>query len=405
MSFDPVAFASQLPALDLTLRMPAEEYLSRIDRVRQELTRRGLDAAYAFGTEYRPGDTGWLTGYDPHIEHTCVVVGPKKILVLGSPDAMRYAQEMMRVGEFRSLVASGIPEADYPGHRYLTLQEVFEEACGRPAQSVGLLTPPDVITVQSRQMLGEAVSRIVDMSDWMANARYAKSPRDLDLMRVASKITAWGMEAMLRAMRPGIREIELAACADYVMKFKGADRFGFTTIVQSGSRVTSNIGRATGKVIDKGDMVVLGTSGRYEGLCSASGRTVVAGGANPDQAELMKHAVRAFELGIAKLQCGRPAREADLASRTYLKSAGLAQMYNIGHGIGWTEVFEKGIASRHSEYDFPAGIAIQMDVGIFGIPWKSLPADTVGYRVEEPFLIDGSGRTERLTTLPFSAEL
>jgi Xaa-Pro aminopeptidase len=403
MSFDVVRFISSLPSIDWALRMPGEEYASRIERVRQELARRGLDAAFAFGTEYRPGDSGWLTGYDPHIESTAVIIGAKKAIVLGSPDAKRYAEEMMRVGEFRSLVASGIPDADYPGHAWVTMAEAFEEACGKAATSVGLLTPADVIPVQTRGQI--EAPKAVDLSGWMTDARYAKSPRELDMMRVASTITAWGMEAMLRAVRPGVRELEVAACADYVMKAKGADRFGFTTIVQSGKRVTSNIGRATEKIIEAGDMVVLGCSGRYEGLCSASGRTVVAGGANPDQAELMRHAVKAFELGTAKLVCGRPAREADAASREYLKSVGLKQMYNLGHGIGWTEVFEKGIASQHSTYDFPAGIAIQMDVGIFGVPWKSQPAESVGYRVEEPYLIDAAGQTHRLTTLPLSGKL
>lgn len=36
------------------------------------------DIAVAYGDEHRPGDTSWLTGYDPHIESTVVVIGPKK---------------------------------------------------------------------------------------------------------------------------------------------------------------------------------------------------------------------------------------------------------------------------------------------------------------------------------------
>src|SRR5262245_57656810 len=104
--FDPLEFTRSLKPIDLSVRMPAAEYQHRVARVRADLKRLTLDAAVACGTEYRPGDTGWLTGYDPHIESTMVVVGPKKVLVLGSPDAMRYANEMIRVGEFRNLSAS-----------------------------------------------------------------------------------------------------------------------------------------------------------------------------------------------------------------------------------------------------------------------------------------------------------
>jgi Xaa-Pro aminopeptidase len=168
----------------------------------------------------------------------------------------------------------------------------------------------------------------------------------------------------------------------------------------SGERVTANIGRATERVIQAGDMIVLGTSARYEGLTSALGRTVVAGAPQPDQSELIAHAARAHRLAVEKLVCGQPAREVDLVSRTYLHSVGLAPMYNTGHGIGWTEVFEKGIVSQHATYDLPAGIAVQIDVGIVGRPFKSLRADRVGLRLEDPYVIDAAGRTECLTALP-----
>ena len=401
MDFNVCDFANSLPSLDLDLRMPADEYAARAKSVLAKAQSHGLDAAVAFGTEYRPGDTGWLTGYDPHIEYTIVIVGAKKVLVLGSPDALRYAREMMRIGEFRCLSASGIPDADYPGFEYSSLTEALAEACGHEAKNVGLLTPPDVITHEMSLMLEQAVSgQVVDMSDYMANRRYMKSKLDLQMMRHAAQLSTWGMEAMLRAIQPGVDELEVAACADYVMKSRGADRYGFNTIVMSGSRVIGNIGRAHHRIIQDGDSIVLGTSARYEGLTSALGRTVVAGTAHPDQLELIEHARTAFELGAKKVIVGSPAREADLASRNYLKSVGLRQMYNFGHGIGWTEVFEKGIASQHSDYNFPAGIAIQLDVGIVGVPFKSLPADSVGLRLEDPFIIDGEGQTERLTNLP-----
>jgi Xaa-Pro aminopeptidase len=283
------------------------------------------------------------------------------------------------------------------------------------------LTPPDVLTQETAQMIREAVpGNIVPMSDYMADLRYIKSDQELRMMRVAARLSTWGMDAMLRAIEPGVRELQVAACADYVMKCMGADRLGFTSIVMSGDRVTCNIGRATERIMRAGDMVVLGTSARYEGLTSALGRTVVVGGPSAryggsnsalgrtvvvggpsaDQSELIRHAARAHELAVGKLVCCGQAREVDLASRSYLATAGLAPMYNVGHGIGWTEVFEKGIASQHSTYCFPASIAIQIDVGIVGTAYKSLPADRVGLRLEDPYLIDAAGKTERLTDLP-----
>ena len=61
MEFSVNEYVQALPELDLSLRMPAAEFAARAAGLRQECQERGLDAAVAYGTEYRPGDTGWLT--------------------------------------------------------------------------------------------------------------------------------------------------------------------------------------------------------------------------------------------------------------------------------------------------------------------------------------------------------
>lgn len=58
MRFDIVSFVDGLAPGDGMPRMPAEEYRGRIETIRGLLAARKLDTAVAFGTEYRPGDTG-----------------------------------------------------------------------------------------------------------------------------------------------------------------------------------------------------------------------------------------------------------------------------------------------------------------------------------------------------------
>jgi len=65
MKFDIKHFVESLPAIDVNRRIPRSEYESRLERVRTDLKSRSLDIGIAFGNELRPGDTGWLTAYDP----------------------------------------------------------------------------------------------------------------------------------------------------------------------------------------------------------------------------------------------------------------------------------------------------------------------------------------------------
>jgi Xaa-Pro aminopeptidase len=89
----------------------------------------------------------------------------------------------------------------------------------------------------------------------------------------------------------------------------------------------------------------------------------------------------------------------DLAARNYLGSVGLGHYhaYGVGHGIGLTECLEEKTATQVSDYSFPPGIAMMLDVGIFGHPIF------FGARHEDPFLINHDGKTEKLTDLPMKA--
>jgi len=141
---------------------------------------------------------------------------------------------------------------------------------------------------------------------------------------------------------------------------------------------------------------MLGVSPRFEGYTSALGRTVVAGGATAEQAEFLDRGIHAHELAISQLVVGKPARDVDLAARQYLGRVNLGQYhtYGVGHGIGFTECLEEKTATQSSDYDLPPGVAIMIDVGLFGHPVFH------GARHEDPFLISHDGKTERLTDLP-----
>ena len=65
----------------------------------------------------------------------------------------------------------------------------------------------------------------------------------------------------------------------------------------------------------------------------------------------------------------------------------------FGHGIGFTECLEGKTATISSDYDLPKGIAMMLDVGLFGVP------EHFGARHENPHLINHEGESELLTEL------
>ncbi len=381
-------------------RIPDSEFVRRLETVQRALKQEGLAVGLAYATEHMPGDVQYLTGYDPHIENVALLVLPDQLVILGGAEGEKMFEDMGQAGVWRNLTLFEIPFQDYGGLRFHTLDEILREFLGQVPAEIGLLSAPNVLSQEIVGMAHQAGDggqvALRDVSHIMAEARYRKSPSELQMFRIASWIATEAMRAMLAIVAPGLRELEVAAAGDAACKRLGAYGYGFETIVCSGPRINTIIGRATNRVIQRGDMMMLGVSPRFEGYTSALGRTVVAGGATADQAAFLDHGIHAHELAIAQLVAGKPEREVDLAARRHLTNVELGQYhtYGVGHGIGFTECLEGKTATASSNYDLPAGVAIMIDVGLFGHPTFH------GSRHEDPFLISHDGKTERLTDLP-----
>ena len=382
----------------LNNRIPDEEYHQRLMKIRNALASENLDVGIAYATEHMPGDVQYLTGYDPHIENVALIVTPEKLIALGGAEGARMFEDSARFGEWRNLTLFEIPFQDYGDTKFWSLTEVLKDALGTLPDEIGILSANNVMSTEMMALLGqEGVNlKTRDVSHILATARYEKSPAELKMYRIASAIATEAMRAVLDRVQPGVRELELAAHADYVMKKMGAYNYGFDAIICSGPRINTIIGRSSNKLIGEGEMVMLGVSPRYEGYTSALGRTVVAGKSTAEQRDFLNHGIEAYERAASQFKLGNPARTVDGAAREYLTAVGLGayHAYGVGHGIGFTECLEGKTATISSDYDLPKGIAMMLDVGLFGVP------EHFGARHENPHLINHEGGSELLTELP-----
>lgn len=375
--------------------LTVSEYEDRVARVRHLLDSRHLTVGIAYGTPHLPGDVQYLTGYDPHLECALLIITPDHVVPMGGAEGQAMFDDSGRLGSWRNLKSFEIPYQDYGDTRFWGLQEVLVDLLGEVPASVGLLSALNSVPADVYEQL-RAMGEPEDAS-WILRAlRYKKSPAELDLYRQSSAIATAAVTAMLGALAPGMTELEVAAIGDHRMKQLGAYSTGFDTMVCSGPRINTVIGRASERRIQNGDMVLIGASPRFRGYASTVGRTVVAGAPSREQAEFLNHGAVALALAAKQLFVGNPARNIDLAARDYLKSVGLSSfhMYGVGHGIGLSECLEEKTATAVSEYDIPAGVSMMLDVGLFNHPVL------YGARHEDPYLIDDSGHVRRLTDLP-----
>lgn len=380
----------------LLTKLADGEYAERLSRVRAGMAQRGAEIGLAYANQFVPGDVQYLTGYDPQIEAVAALVSPEGVALLGGPEGEAMFNDQAALGAWFNFELFEVPFQDYGTLRFAKLEDVFA--------GLGVAKPDRVLLLTDTKYVPHALvehftfqgASIDSGQEILAECRYAKTPLELQLFTEASRIATQATSAMVNALRPGMTELQLAAVGDATSKGEGAYSYGWDTMVLSGPRINSIIGRSSNKTIEEGELVLVGACPRYAGYASTVGRTVVAGKPTAEQVRFIQAGARALELAAQHLVVGGPAREVDLAPRAFLEEQGLGAFhaYGVGHGIGFSECLELKTATRSSDYTLPPGISMSLDVGIFRNP------SGFNGRFEDPYIIGHDGKTQRLTDLP-----
>jgi Xaa-Pro aminopeptidase len=137
-----------------------------------------------------------------------------------------------------------------------------------------LLEPHDGVEVRS------AAAHVSEL-------RAVKSPAELDLIRRSVAITADAHRDIMRKMRPGLNEFEIAALAEYTFLRHGAEGRAFSHIVASGPRGTILHYNDNDRFIDDGVLVKIDIGASFEGYAADITRTIPANGRfSPVQREI-----------------------------------------------------------------------------------------------------------------------
>lgn len=391
---------SKVPKVDTTATIPKQEYAERVKKLRKRMLDLKIDVAYGFATPYMPGDVFYLSGYDPQVENSLVLVSQEKQFVLAGPEGARYAEEMVKFGEVRVLSEMQIPLEDYPLIKIWSLGDVVKELSSGKIARVGILTKGDVVTIDAHALMKKVMGpkvEFVDISDVLFyEMRYYKSEAEQAVLRVSNKICAEAVRAMCKVVEPGMTELEVTAYGDYVARKMGAYGYSWDGFILSGPRINTCIGRGVNKKIEAGELVRIGYASRYEGYSSTAARSVVAGGATKEQAEFIDHSIRAHELAAGKYVYGGLEREVELAAWNYLEKHGLGryQVYSVAHGTGISECLEARPFTKDSDGKIEKNITHMIDIGLYGHPKFH------GASCEDPYLITDAGKTERMSDLP-----
>lgn len=222
--------------------------------------------------------------------------------------------------------------------------------------------------------------------------RIVKDARELDTMRAAGRCADKAFNAMIRQLKAGMTENDVAALLEYEMRKAGAQGTSFATIVGSGARGALPHGIASSKVIQDGDVIVIDFGVNFEGYMSDCTRTVALGEQLPDVVETYARLREAQQLGLSLIKAGVSTRSVDTAVRAKLGEHGLAQYFThgLGHGVG-LEIHEAPRLSQGTDSVLEAGQVVTCEPGVY-LPGR------YGMRIEDSVIVTADG-FEPLTQL------
>jgi len=233
----------------------------------------------------------------------------------------------------------------------------------------------------------------VAASGLVEGLRARKEPQEIAQMRKAGILASQVVTEVLKLLKPGVRELEIAAEIEYRMRQHGASGPAFETIVAFGERSAYPHARPTAKRLRKNELVVLDLGAILGHYCSDITRTVFVGRA-PTRIRRWYRAVQeAQAAAVAAARTGTRCGDVDAAARRVLAHYRLDScfVHSTGHGLG-LEVHEDPRVARGQKHVLVPGNVITIEPGIY-VPGVG------GIRIEDDVAVHAD-RNELLTRVP-----
>ncbi len=338
-------------------------HAKRLEVLRRKLKEKGLDAALITKREnylYMSGFTG---------TSACLVITDSKAFLITD---FRYTEQATAQAPLYEVVR-------YKDSLTETINSVLE---GKGVNVLGFedtyLTYDKYVQYKS----GLNVKEFMPLGKTLESMRMVKDAEETENIEKAVKIADEAFRHILNFIKPGVKEIELAAELEYFMKKKGVTGPSFETIIASGYRSSMPHGTASEKKIELGDPITFDFGAIYNNYCSDMTRTVFVGQPDETMKNIYNIVLKAQQRACEGAVAGLTGKEIDKIARDIISEAGYGENFGhgLGHGVG-LEIHEDPRLSVSGEVTMEDGMVVTVEPGIY------LPG-VGGVRIEDVVVIN-----------------
>ncbi len=204
--------------------------------------------------------------------------------------------------------------------------------------STGTLGIEETVRYVFSSGIGKAVpqANVVSGTPVTAGCRMVKSSHEIELMRLANKVTLTAYEAAYHALKEGMTQGELS---DLIAAAYAQLGFAGEASVQTGEYSALPHGSAKPQVIREGTIIIVDDGCTVEGYQSDITRTFVLGKASDKMKKVFEIVHQAQSAALKTARPGIECQAVDAAARKIITDAGYGPDYKyfahrVGHGIG-----------------------------------------------------------------------
>lgn len=215
--------------------------------------------------------------------------------------------------------------------------------------------------------------------------RAQKDRQEIEAISRALRITEEAFQEVLKILRPGKTEKEIAWQVKQWIHLKGGDDLAFEPIVAAGPNAALPHAEPSEREIRKGEPILFDFGSKWRGYCSDLSRTVFLGRPT-DRFKEVYSLVRQAQLQAEKgIRAGLTTAEADALARSVIEKGGYGKYFkhSLGHGVGLA-THELPSLSPIKATPLLPGMVVTLEPGIYLPGWG-------GVRLEDMAVIQKKG--------------
>ncbi|MEM7171671.1 MAG: Xaa-Pro peptidase family protein [Pseudomonadota bacterium] len=328
---------------EMELAFTEAEFKERLVRIRERMSRDGLDLLWLMAPESLYYVSGykceWYQAQSPkqwpatsgiavHRDHNGFILfdTPSEQIMCRFVTCAKDIR-IFPMGERRDGIAFIVDELRAEG--WLT---------GRVGLELHSYRPNPAVSGRFRAAFEGAGMTVEDGSDILRELRWIKSDQEIAYIEKAAEITDIGLEAARKAIRPGVTELDVYADIVHAMAKAGGENPAITLPVLSGPKASTGHSLASRKVIRAGEQVNVDVSGVFNRYHCNAARAFCVGEPAADVLDYHRKSAGVFKVIGEMLRPGLPVAELVRKTKAYYEDVG------IWSDAGWVGGYELGLA-------------------------------------------------------------